>query len=67
MWISPKPLITRQYFFHYKYAVVNNDDYVIRWERGVDRCADLEIMPENCVTSEYQNPTEYFYHMEVDH
>lgn len=44
-WESVEPLITRSSFFHYKYAVIKNN-YVKAWERGFDRCADLEISPE---------------------
>jgi hypothetical protein len=44
-WESEEPLVTKSSFFHYKYAVVK-DDYVQYWERGIDRCADLEIAPD---------------------
>ena len=36
-----------EYFFHYKYALVHEEeDHVHAWERGVDRVADLVIVPE---------------------
>ena len=66
VWVSPVPLLTTQYFFHYKYAVVNKDDHVVRWERGVDRCADFEIMPDTKMSGDYTNPTDYFYQMELN-
>ena len=70
VWESVKPMVTRQYHFYYKYAIVKTDGYkgthVIAWERGVDRVADLEIMPEKEVVGESYNPTDYFYEMEDD-
>ena len=64
IWVSKEPLVTSNYFFHYKYAIVE-DNGVIGWERGVDRVADLEIMP--CMRNGrlYNCPTELFYDMEV--
>ena len=46
LWESKQPLSVRKhtYFFHYKYAVVR-DDKVIAMERGIERIADLKIMP----------------------
>ena len=44
-WESIEPLVTRSSFFHYKYACIK-DNYVQYWERGIDRCADLEIAPD---------------------
>ena len=70
MWESVRPMLTHQFHFYYKYAIVKTDsykgDHVISWERGVDRVADLEIMPEASVVGNSYNPTDYFYDMEDD-
>jgi hypothetical protein len=47
IWISEKPLITNNYYFQYKYVLLDKDrTKFLAWERGVDRIADLEILPE---------------------
>jgi hypothetical protein len=56
-------MVTHQTFFYYKYALVQND-YVVGWERGVDRVADLELMPDSSVTQNSFKPPDYFYDME---
>jgi hypothetical protein len=69
VWESVAPLVTRTYFFHYKYAIVK-DNYLHAWERGVDRVADLEIMASTDKMGKYSksgesfNPCEYFFGME---
>lgn len=62
IWESVEPLIMRgqEYFFHYKYALIK-DDYLFEWERGVDRVADLLIMPDAEATGDSYNPYEYFF------
>ena len=48
IWESITPLITHSYFFQYKYALLDkNATELINWEKGVDRLADLEIMPDH--------------------
>ena len=38
------------YFFSYKYAIIDqNETTLVGWERGIDRIADLEIMPDSRV------------------
>lgn len=64
IWVSKEPLVTTKYFFHFKYAIVENN-YVVGWERGVDRVADLEILPDMKNGRLYSCPTELFYDMET--
>ena len=46
-WESISPLVTYSFYFQYKYSLLtNNRSEVIDWERGVDRLADLELMPD---------------------
>lgn len=48
LWVSKMPLVTRDNYFTYKYAVFkNNGADLIGWETGVDRIADLVIMPDH--------------------
>ena len=44
-WVSKKPFVTDRYVFQYKYVVVNSNYELIRWERGVNRVTDLEVLP----------------------
>lgn len=44
-------MITKNTFFHYKYAVVK-DDWVQYWERGIDRVADLIIAPDASLSAD---------------
>lgn len=47
VWVSKEPLITNSFFFSYKYSWFEKEGYqLVGWERGVDRIADLEIMPD---------------------
>jgi hypothetical protein len=64
-WESERPLITRTYFFHYKYAVVK-ENYLHGWERGVDRVADLENMVPAHKAGNNFNPCDYFYGMTIE-
>lgn len=42
-----RPLVTNRYFFSYKYVIMKEGGRELEmWERGVDRVADLEILPE---------------------
>ena len=46
IWVLEKPLITNHYYFQYKYILLDGDKTkFMNWERGIDRIADLEIMP----------------------
>ena len=46
-WVLSKPLVTNKYYFSYKYVIMKDNDRELEmWERGVDRVADLEILPE---------------------
>jgi hypothetical protein len=69
IWESEEPLVTSKYFFHYKYCVIKQTgdgekDHVVAWERGVDRVADLEIMPDE--SRETFNPTDSFVEVEYE-
>jgi len=47
IWVTEKPLVTNRYFFQYKYVLLDKErSNLIAWERGVDRIADLEILPK---------------------
>jgi len=53
IWVTEEPIVTDKYFFTYKYlALGDNRTTLIGWERGVDRIADLEVLP-NLEFSEY--------------
>lgn len=60
IWESITPLVTHSYYFQYKYALLEkNGTELINWEKGVDRLADLEIMPDHTQakqTSLYNTP-----------
>ena len=46
VWVTETPLITNHYYFQYKYVLLDEDKTkLISWERGIDRIADLEILP----------------------
>ena len=45
-WVTEKPIETAKFFFTYKYVLWDkNSDKLISWERGIDRIADLEVLP----------------------
>ena len=47
VWESQQPLYTHNFFFRYKYAIMEeNGTKQVDWEKGVDRLADLELMPD---------------------
>lgn len=47
VWVSKEPLITNSFFFSYKYSWFEKEGFqLVGWERGIDRIADLEIMPD---------------------
>lgn len=46
-WVSISPLVTNAFFFQYKYAILEKESTeLVEWEKGVDKIADLEIMPD---------------------
>ena len=48
VWVSEKPLVVKNtHHFNYKYAMIEGRNKIVGWERGVDRIADLVIMPES--------------------
>ena len=60
MWESHTPLVVRNsYFFHYKYVIAQGDK-VVEWERGVDRIADMMIMPEARSDANYDPRKSFF-------
>lgn len=57
LWVSKQPVTLRTFNFNYKYAIFKNNykDH-IGWERGVDRIADLEVIPDDD-SSKYDSTT----------
>jgi hypothetical protein len=47
LWVSKMPLITKVSHFRYKYSIFNGNKERIAWETGVDRIADLVVMPDH--------------------
>ena len=48
-WVSSQPLLigSNQEIFQYRYVLLKEDhDRPVDWEKGVDRIADLKILPE---------------------
>ena len=47
VWVIDKPIVTNQPFFCYKYVLMDNDQKeMVKWEAGIDRIADLRLLPE---------------------
>ena len=47
IWESITPLQTHQFYFQYKYSLLQDKGTrQVDWETGVDRLADLELMPD---------------------
>lgn len=44
-WVTKQPIITQSPFFRYKYVLLE-DGNLKGWERGIDRIAQLTILPE---------------------
>ena len=44
MWCLDKPIITNQFFFTYKFAIMGEDGKHQQYERGIDRIIDCEIL-----------------------
>lgn len=54
LWVSSSPLRTNISHFNYKYAVFrNNYKERIGWERGVDRIADLKVLPDKSYQTQH--------------
>jgi len=51
VWVSQRPVVMKCNYFQYKYAMIENRTEIVGWERGVDRIADLKLMPESGFTS----------------
>ena len=45
VWVMEQPLLTKYQYFKYKYVLLKNDE-IEKWESGIDRIADLELLPE---------------------
>ena len=46
MWVMENQLVTQQYYFCCKFAIINKYNLQEKtWERGVDRIIDMEILP----------------------
>ena len=41
-----KDVVTNKFFFVYKFALYDEDNQFVQYERGVDRICDLEILPD---------------------
>ena len=47
IWRSAQPIIVRDSYFKYKYVLLDdNKEKVVGWENGVNRIADLDLLPE---------------------
>ena len=44
IWVSKEPILTKHKRFFYKYVLLDEGKMVM-WERGVDRIADLTLLP----------------------
>jgi|TARA_B110000285_G_scaffold103158_1_gene117378 hypothetical protein len=44
-WVSEKPIETKNSCFFYKYVLLQDLTEFKGWERGMDRIADLKILP----------------------
>ena len=55
-WTNPEPLLVSDPYFFYKYQFTDEEDEeLLVWERGIDRIADLRILP--CKQAEYKEVT----------
>jgi len=43
VWVTERPIETRQPYFNYKYVLME-DGKAKKWERGIDRIADLRLV-----------------------
>jgi len=46
LWVIDKPLVTSMQFITYKYVVLKNKTSLVRWEKGINRIADFDLMPD---------------------
>lgn len=47
IWQLPQPFVTANPNFSYKYVLMDNDmTEMVRWESGIDRIAELNLLPE---------------------
>lgn len=47
IWQMSQPVVTSTPFFSYKYVLMDGDKTeMVRWESGIDRIADLRLLPE---------------------
>lgn len=52
-WITETPIITKQYYFQYKYVLWDdNANKFSSWERGIDRLIDCEVLDDCSMKSE---------------
>ena len=51
-WKLKEPLTPSKNHFTYKYVILNDSGKVAIWEAGIDRLADLDILPESEVKSD---------------
>lgn len=47
LWVIDKPLVTSLRYITYKYVVLKNKTSVARWEKGINRIADFEVMADS--------------------
>jgi hypothetical protein len=45
IWVLDSPIQTLKPHFSYKYVLME-EEAIIKWENGIDRIADLELLPE---------------------
>ena len=54
LWVIDKPLVTSMQFITYKYVVLKNQTSLVRWEKGINRIADFEVMEDSQGNSGYE-------------
>ena len=47
LWVIDKPLVTSMRYITYKYVVLKNKTYVAKWEKGINRIANFEVMVDS--------------------
>ena len=50
LWIIEKEILTNKFFFVYKFAIYDSNNEFIKYERGVDRIVDCEILADETDT-----------------
>lgn len=56
IWVTPKPIKTRQQIIQYKYLVLHQQDVPKQWENGQNRLADLSLLEAKEIDQGSSNP-----------